>query len=282
MPANRVIKRWREYAGVRLKAKLDQINDQLMQCLQEAFDAGYGILPRTLQPHAVEPLLVGHRGVFGHPDLRENTFEAFDLAVSCGGALEMDLRLTADDQVVIHHDPDLKRVHGVDAELGRLSLADLRAVAPAVPTLEEVLLRYREAVPRLFLEVKVYQPEDELERLVAALGGLLRQYGMHDRVTLLSLDPRPLDVIRRLLPDVSRIYVFGHDPGKAARYVRRHLDTGLAGWYFTFPGSLRPLLTEHGLHAGVGFINHANTMTALRNKGFSFHFTDRIDRLVAS
>lgn len=247
--------------------------------LQQLFDACYAAVPRRPWPTAIEPVLVGHRGVFGHRRLRENTLEAFDLAVECGGALEMDLRLSRDGVVVVSHDDDLARVHGVACSVSRTDMRHLRAQAPALPTLEEVLERYGERCPRYFLELKLYRPEEDLQGLVVEVGRLLEQAGLTEAATILSLDPRPLDCARQLLPAVERVFVYGASPRKAVAYVKKHGDTGLAGWYFRFPADLRGLLSERGLHQGVGFINHRSTMIAFRNHGFRYHFTDCIDRL---
>ncbi|MBI3929862.1 MAG: hypothetical protein HY319_30265 [Armatimonadetes bacterium] len=251
-----------------------------MVMLQRVFDACYALTYRSLQPGAVDTLLVAHRGVFGHPGVRENTLQAFDLAVDRGGALEMDLRLTSDRLPVIHHDPSLLRVHGVGARVRETSLARLKELAPAVPTLDEVLSRYRGRCPRFFLELKVYEPAEELEGLVRQVGRCLRELDLLDSAAILSLDPRPLDCARRLLPEVPRVYVYTVSPALAAAYVRDHRDTGVAGWYFRFPYALRPLLADRGLLEGVGFVNHHNTLTTFRNLGFRHQFTDRIDRLV--
>ena len=52
------------------------------------------------------PLLLGHRGARGLKSIPENTLAAFDraLADGCDG-FEFDVRLTADGQAVVHHDP---------------------------------------------------------------------------------------------------------------------------------------------------------------------------------
>jgi glycerophosphoryl diester phosphodiesterase len=87
---------------------------------------------------AGRPLAVAHRG-----DPRaavENTLEAVRLAVGAGAsAIEVDLRCTADGVVVLHHDDDLRRLWGRPESVASLTLAELREIAPAVPTLREAL-----------------------------------------------------------------------------------------------------------------------------------------------
>jgi len=91
------------------------------------------------------PLLLGHRGARGLKSIPENTLAAFDraLADGCDG-FEFDLRLTADGQAVVHHDP----------QAGALEIA--RATAEQLPTLlclHDVLARYQTAF--LDIELKV-------------------------------------------------------------------------------------------------------------------------------
>lgn len=81
-------------------------------------------------------LAVAHRG-----DPRgavENTLDAIVRAADLGAdAIEVDLRLTADGVVVLHHDPLLDRVWGRPGSVAGLTFARLRELAPRVPTLRE-------------------------------------------------------------------------------------------------------------------------------------------------
>ncbi|MHC3470118.1 glycerophosphodiester phosphodiesterase [Streptomyces sp. 7R007] len=83
-------------------------------------------------------LAVAHRG-----DPRgavENTLEAVRLADKAGAdAIEVDLRRTADGVVVLHHDDDLRRLWGSAELIADLTLNQLRAHAPEIPTLAEAL-----------------------------------------------------------------------------------------------------------------------------------------------
>ncbi len=251
----------------------------LQKKAQDAFHRLYAAWPRILRPGAAQPLLVGHRGVFGHPEIRENGFEAFDLAISRGGALEMDLRLTSDGVVVVHHDPTLERVHGCSRRLDQMTFAELRRLAPLVPTLGEVLDRYGEKCPGFFLEVKLYDEKAGLHRLLQGVGHLLRSRDLEKRTTLISLDPRPLDAARASLPEIPRAYIYMVSPKRALAYLNQHLDTGILGWYLTFPETARPILKARSLLEGVGFANYRNTLIACQNRGFQLIFTDRIDSI---
>src|SRR4051794_30057455 len=80
------------------------------------------------------PLVLGHRGA--SRDAPENTIEAFARAVAVGAdGVELDVHRTADDVLVVHHDPELVGFGlVVDAPFHAL-----RGARPDVPTLAETL-----------------------------------------------------------------------------------------------------------------------------------------------
>lgn len=258
---------------------LKVVREEVMDRLQWAFDRLYGMFPRLLEADAVEPLLVGHRGVHEHPELIENTLPALDLAISCGGGIEFDLHLTRDDVPVVLHDPTLFRLHGSRHAVRDLPLAQLQELAPAVPTLDEVLQRYGHQCPHYFIEPKVRDYRSRVV-LARALRESLQRTRLTAISTLISPDPNMLDTGRDEFPELAKVHIFFVDPRAAVDYAKRHQDTGLAGWYFTFPQRQREFLRERGLHQGVGQVDYLNTHHHFRNLGFRYHFTNRIDRLV--
>jgi glycerophosphoryl diester phosphodiesterase len=103
------------------------------------------------------PLLLGHRGVRFNKSVHENTMAAFDFALDQGcDGFEFDVRLTADDQAVVCHD-EVVKPQG-------LKIAECPAYELGLPTLEEVLNRYKD---RAFLDVELKVPG--LEEMTVAL-----------------------------------------------------------------------------------------------------------------
>src|ERR1700748_2973484 len=83
---------------------------------------------------ARRPLVLGHRGASAVEP--ENTLAAFARARELGAdGVELDVRRTAHDVLVVHHDP---RVDGLGVIVGS-SFAELHAAVPAIPTLAEAL-----------------------------------------------------------------------------------------------------------------------------------------------
>ena len=74
------------------------------------------------------PVLVAHRGGAGLAP--ENTLEAFRLAVDGYGAdmLEMDVHLTADDEVVVIHDPTVDRTTDGSGAVAAMGADEIRSL----------------------------------------------------------------------------------------------------------------------------------------------------------
>jgi len=104
-----------------------------------------------------DPRLVAHRGITfprgDRPAPVENTVEALAAASDHGcAAVEFDVHATADGAWVMHHDPTLTRIHGLDLAIAAETLASLREAAP-IPTLVEGLAALRPGC-RPMVEVK--------------------------------------------------------------------------------------------------------------------------------
>jgi glycerophosphoryl diester phosphodiesterase len=89
----------------------------------------------------VTVVAIAHRGEpVGH---RENTLPAFAAAVVQGADMvEIDLRRTRDDAIVVLHDQTLERLWGLEASVGDVDLADVAALGEGdvrIPTLSDVL-----------------------------------------------------------------------------------------------------------------------------------------------
>ena len=116
-----------------------------------------------------------HRGLYGG-SLPENSLEAFKNAVGSGCGIELDVRLSADGEVMVFHDGNLKRMCGVDYPFGAVTsgnLARLRLDRTncGIPKLSEVLAAVNGAVP-LIIELKGEDKNTELcDKLFPLLDG---------------------------------------------------------------------------------------------------------------
>ena len=160
-----------------------------------------------------------HRGA--RRQAPENTRAAFARAVELGAdGVELDARHTADDVVVVSHDP-VVRGFGVLAER---PFAELRAARADVPTLDEAL----DACAGVLVNVELkclpgevdYDPDD---RLVGFVADTLAQRGRRDDVLVSSFNLEALNRARTLDPDTptALLTLSGLRPGRGPGPRRR-------------------------------------------------------------
>jgi glycerophosphoryl diester phosphodiesterase len=166
-----------------------------------------------------------HRGLHYGSEFPENSLIAFAAALEFGAGIECDLRLTADNRIVLFHDRDAWRVCGSPMKIGESTLAGLGRLSLGghpIPTLESLLSMVDGRVP-LLLEVKVNR---DIWRWVPALREGLAGY--EGRFAVMSFDPRIPRLIKRNMPDVRRGLIV-RDRHSA---VRRGLAIALASPQF--------------------------------------------------
>jgi glycerophosphoryl diester phosphodiesterase len=185
--------------------------------------------------------LQGHRGARGLAP--ENTLPGFARALEIGvTTLELDLRLTKDGVVVVHHDarlnPDTTRgpdgqfltevgpaVHSLTLEeLRRYDVGRLKARTPyarrlpaqepadgaRIPTLAEVFELARSAGAahvRFNIETKLApgsHDTPEPEAFARAVAEAVRAAGVGDRVMVQSFDWRTLRILAGIAPELAR------------------------------------------------------------------------------
>lgn len=139
-------------------------------------------LPRVLN--------IAHRGASKRA--AEHSAEAYELALRQGThILELDLRSTRDQVLVVAHDRDLERTAGIQASLAALSWAELSALAgERTPLrLDAVLGRFPAA--RFNLELK-----DESVDAARVLAQLIAELGAERRVLVASAHREALEEFR--------------------------------------------------------------------------------------
>ena len=110
-------------------------------------------------PDPLDPGAAGfaHRGLHG-PGVPENSLSAFRAAVEAGAGIECDVRLSADGEVMVFHDHDLRRLCASALAVESTKVEVLRGQklfdsSERIPTLDELLATIAGRVP-LLIEVK--------------------------------------------------------------------------------------------------------------------------------
>ena len=190
--------------------------------------------------------VIGHRGAAGLAP--ENTLAAFTRALELGvDGIELDVLMTADRKLVVHHDyrlkPEIARTpngkwvkKGSSPAIKELTLDELKTYdigrlkpftsyarrypkqqpmdGERIPTLKEVvqlLKRRPEVKTRLCIEIKTSPEKPEMtplpEVVADAVVKILREENVSDRALILSFDWRSLLHIQEIAPDIHQVFL---------------------------------------------------------------------------
>jgi glycerophosphoryl diester phosphodiesterase len=231
------------------------------------------------------PLAFAHRG--GARLAPENTIEAFDAGMRHGAdGLELDVHLSRDGRVVVHHDTTLDRTTDRQGPIGRFTADELERVDAGyhfaadgsrpfrgqgigIPTLDVVLARYRDT--RIIIEMKQDEPQ-----LAQATVEAVRTAGAADRVCLSSFGGRVLRTARELAPGIAS--------GASRLEVRLALYRSRLRWPVRRPryaGYQVPEISRGG-HRVVSprFVRHAH-LASLPVQVWTIDGADDAERLLA-
>ena len=154
--------------------------------------------------------IIAHRGWSGR--YPENTMLAFEKAAEAGAdGIELDVHLSRDGEVMIMHDEALSRTAGKDGEISDYSRSELERISAGltkdnqygftpIPSLEEFLSFLSGTSMMVNIELKtapVYYPGIEEKTL-----GLVRRYGLEDRVIFSSFNWLSVIKLKKLCPEI--------------------------------------------------------------------------------
>lgn len=145
-----------------------------------------------------------HRGLHNEDaGIPENTMAAFELAVENGYGIELDVQLTKDQQVVVFHDFDLKRVCSADGQVSDYTYEELKQfpileTQERIPLLADVLKLVNGRVP-LLVEMK---QKSFGSRVCERADRLLQKY--RGEYSIESFHPWALMWYRKHRPEICR------------------------------------------------------------------------------
>ncbi len=155
------------------------------------------------------PIIVAHRG--DKACAPENTLSAFKEAAKKGAdAVEFDVKLTIDGQVIVIHDQTVDRTTNGKGNVANLSFSELRRLDAGlqfpgqfpeekIPSLEEVF----ETVGKLlYMNIELTNYSTPSDTLVLNVVEMVKKHGMQRRVLFSSFLPWNLRKARTLLPEV--------------------------------------------------------------------------------
>ena len=167
----------------------------------------YVFLPADM-PHYVKKAYRGryyaHRGLHDLDEsVPENSLTAFKKAAEKGYGVELDVHLSADGQVVVFHDDDLRRACGVDKKIADCTYDELQqyslfGTSEKIPLFSSVLAAYNGAAP-MIIEIKTGRKNAELCQKVCD-----RLENYKGKICIESFDPRVLRWFKKHRPRIVR------------------------------------------------------------------------------
>lgn len=179
-----------------------------------------------------------HRGFWnandpGEENRPENSLAAFRAAVEKGYGIELDVHLTKDGHLVVHHDDSLKRLTGVDIRIADSTLAEIRACklpnGEPIPTYDEVLDVVAGHIPMV---VEVKTENGNHAALSKAVYGRMQRYS--GPWCLESFDPLAVQWFRLNAPEIIRGQLAFDSAGKGKNFHDFMRNLGIASMLQNF------------------------------------------------
>ena len=166
---------------------------------------------------------IAHRGLHTST-VSENSLAAFDDAIAAGYCIELDLRLSADGEIMVIHDDSLQRVCGQAGRVSRLTREELRACkltnGEDIPTLAEVLSRVDGREP-ILIELKPARTSRQAaELMLPQLDDYAGEFAIQ------SFDPWLCRYVKQLRPD-WQVGLLDNGLGFGPAWLRLALDKAL-------------------------------------------------------
>ena len=159
--------------------------------------------------HWRSPLIFAHRGASAHAP--ENTIAAFELAIQKkADVVELDTKLTSDEQVVVIHDQKVDRTTDGSGKVNNLPLAALRELDAGshfgedfqnepIPTLEEAL---EVCAGKIFINIELTNHMTPFDTLAKKVSQLIAHFALENHILTSSFHPIPIRTFHQLSPTI--------------------------------------------------------------------------------
>jgi glycerophosphoryl diester phosphodiesterase len=249
-----------------------------------------------LKPAAVEN--IAHGGGQGHAP--PNTLEALQLADSMGAdVLEIDLQITKDGVLVLHHDDTLDRITDMKGPIADKTWAELQKADSGYHTVIDgqsfrgkgiKIARLEQAFTRFPSRRWVIEIKNDTQAASNRLCALISQFNETNRVIVASFHGGAMKTFRKVCPKVATAYSgdevrlfliashlrlsrFVQSPGVALQ-----IPISAAGFDLTDPHFVRTAKSR-GLKVQYWTINDSKEMRDLVGRKADGIMTDYVDRV---
>ncbi len=218
-------------------------------------------------------LKIGHRGAKAYEP--ENTLRSFQKAIELGvDAIELDVRITKDQQIVTIHDADVKKTTNSEGLVSSLTLKEIKSLSTdkneKIPTFEEAL-DFINHKAKILVEIK----ETGLEEQVLEL---IHKKGLENNVVIVSFLEQALKRIRELDAKIETglVYAKHKNPLKSALELKANY---LLGFYKFIHTADVQKAHDKGLKIIVWTVNTASEAAEYKKKGVDGIASDKPDVL---
>ncbi|WP_372880369.1 glycerophosphodiester phosphodiesterase [Psychromonas sp.] len=206
-----------------------------------------------------KPLIIGHRGT---PSLLpENSLEGAIKACQLGvDAIEYDIQLSADKQIVAMHDENVKRTTNGYGLIEKMTLAEIKNLRITdrgktteflVPTLEELFAQFANTSLIHFIEIKSNNPE-----IIQPLKAAIEKYQLADRVVVISFKETQLSRMYDMIPEIPVGFLSDYQASQKTDQNLQQILTATQKFSSTFNPDYKNLTAE--------------TMEAAKHRGTTF------------
>lgn len=142
-------------------------------------------------------MIIAHRGIHNNLDVPENSILAFKKCLDEGIAIELDIQLTKDNELIVFHDYSLSRMAGSNSVIGDLSLKEIKNLnlldtKEKIPTLKEVLELVK---GKVLIDIEIKNTK-KIKEICNKLIDVLNSY--EGNILIKSFNPKIIRYLRKL------------------------------------------------------------------------------------
>jgi glycerophosphoryl diester phosphodiesterase len=238
--------------------------------------------------------VAAHRGGAGL--WPENSLLAFRQALALGvDALEFDLHMTADGEVVVLHDPTLERTTTGAGRVRDLKLADLAGARlkardgtvtdELIPTFAQVLDLASKGSAELLPEIKVDANRQRYDGIEDKVLALVRERGLSARTTIQAFQPETIRRLRELEPKARTMLLVARGdverdrarPAEAVRRARALGATDLGMNHRLIDADVMAAARADGIRVSAWTVNDEADIRRMIDLGVDVVMSDRPD-----
>lgn len=222
---------------------------------------------------------IAHRGASGRGLAPENTLAAFKKALQIGvDAVELDVHLSQDDNVVVVHDSTIDRTTNIQGAVAQMSLEEIKSADAgswfgdeykneSIPTLYEAL----KLITKKSISVIEIKPLGIAKEVVQ----VLENADVIDKCVVISFHPAALKEVRELNPQIPTGLLIGAISPKsrkvqAADLAHKVAEIGSSSallYHRSITARLVKELHKRGINVWAWTVDHRYRMRRLAHMG---------------